>query len=820
MHLAQEFGLQSMLPPGTIIWQHVGRGLSSTVDVVMASSGLADRLVRCCIHEHDHGSDHRPIEIRFSTGARGQGPRPSRLLPERADWSQIGVEVLTRLESIPLPQTATPINLDNVAESFLQVVVEVVHSRVPRAKPSAHVKRWWSPDLSLLRQSLSASRNYVTTLQRRGDDSSAARQAFRSLRREYFQRIEKQKREHWKDFLADPNNIWRANSYARSTGQTSAVPTLVKNGTEAETDEAKADMLMKTFFPIPPAPKARGETRLASAPGQRSDVPRDLPEVTAEEIRQAIFRQNPKKAPGSDEITFDIWRRLLEYVAPWVRWIYQASLDLGYVPQSWRTAKIIALKKPGKSDYTVPKAYRPISLLPTISKGLEAIVAARLSYLAERYSLLPTNHFGARKQRSCEQALDVLVEKIFEAWKGGRVLSLVTFDVQGAFNGVHPAVLEERLRERSVPEKMVRWIRSFCEGRTGSVVVGNYTSDCVAIRHAGIPQGSPLSPILYIFYNAGLVESRVDRRGGSLGFVDDFTAWRTGRSYVETTARLPAEVLQPAARWSEESGATFEASKTGFIHFDRRPKDGEPKPALHFFESEVKAQDAIKILGVILDSKLNMTAHMDKIITTATKKCLAIGRLRGIRPKQMRQLHRTVVDTTTDYAASTWYARGRLGVQQHTTRLERILRMGAQAIIGAFRTVSAGVLQDEAGLETVDRRLARKTARHALDIRALPHHHPLWSIMNDMPRRNDRVRSPLFDIWSRYYKAIQGRKDVGLTPRLSYIFPPWHDLHDVVVIRDEAVARRIHWRLIGPLTRHQVYYTDASVEMDGPASQL
>lgn len=128
--------------------------------------------------------------------------------------------------------------------------------------------------------------------------------------------------------------------------------------------------------------------------------------------------------------------------------MYQTSLNLGYVPKLWRTAKIVALKKSGKLDYTLPKAYRPISLLPIISKGLEAVVAARLSYLAERCVLVcPKKHFGARKQRSSVQALDVLVKRIFEAWKGKRVLSLVTFDVQGAFNIVHPAVLECRLRE-------------------------------------------------------------------------------------------------------------------------------------------------------------------------------------------------------------------------------------------------------------------------------------------------------------------------------------------------------------------------------------
>jgi hypothetical protein len=59
-------------------------------------------------------------------------------------------------------------------------------------------------------------------------------------------------------------------------------------------------------------------------------------------------------------------------------------------------AKIIILQKPGKPDYTKLKAFRPISLLPTISKGLEAVIAIRLSYLVEEYSLLPKNHFGVR----------------------------------------------------------------------------------------------------------------------------------------------------------------------------------------------------------------------------------------------------------------------------------------------------------------------------------------------------------------------------------------------------------------------------------------
>jgi hypothetical protein len=92
-------------------------------------------------------------------------------------------------------------------------------------------------------------------------------------------------------------------------------------------------------------------------------------------------------------------------------------------------AKIITLQKLGKKDYTILKAFRLISLLLTISKGLEAVIATRLSYLAEEYSLLLKNHFRARPKRSTEQALNVLVERIYKAWRGKRTLSLISFNV-------------------------------------------------------------------------------------------------------------------------------------------------------------------------------------------------------------------------------------------------------------------------------------------------------------------------------------------------------------------------------------------------------
>lgn len=89
-------------------------------------------------------------------------------------------------------------------------------------------------------------------------------------------------------------------------------------------------------------------------------------------------------------------------------------------------AKIIPLKMPVKPDYTDPNSFRPISLLSTLSKAIEAIMAERISYQVERHGLLPLNHYGALKRKSTIDALFTVQEKIYQAWRDKKVLSLVT----------------------------------------------------------------------------------------------------------------------------------------------------------------------------------------------------------------------------------------------------------------------------------------------------------------------------------------------------------------------------------------------------------
>ncbi|THX99293.1 hypothetical protein D6D01_10441 [Aureobasidium pullulans] len=138
-----------------------------------------------------------------------------------------------------------------------------------------------------------------------------------------------------------------------------------------------------------------------------------------------------------------------------------------------------------------------------------------------------------------------------------------------------------------------------------------------------------------------------------------------------------------------------------------------------FNGAEINNTDRVKILGVTLDQKLRMDAYVERVTTAATTKCLALARLRGLRPKQMRQLYRSVVIPTTDYAASSWFSQARRGISRLVSRVERVQKMGAKIILRAFNGVALRILEAEASLEPVRERHARKAAAHLASLASL-----------------------------------------------------------------------------------------------------
>src|ERR1700677_1035559 len=117
-----------------------------------------------------------------------------------------------------------------------------------------------------------------------------------------------------------------------------------------------------------------------------------------------------------------VWKNLWPFLSERICAIFNASVDMGYYHRRWKTASIVVLRKPGKEDYADPGSYRPISLLNTLGKLLESVVAKRLSYWAEKHKLIPDTQFGGRAGRTTEQALLILANAVDRAWTKSKMV--------------------------------------------------------------------------------------------------------------------------------------------------------------------------------------------------------------------------------------------------------------------------------------------------------------------------------------------------------------------------------------------------------------
>ncbi|GAA5998315.1 hypothetical protein JCM11641_002900, partial [Rhodosporidiobolus odoratus] len=184
--------------------------------------------------------------------------------------------------------------------------------------------------------------------------------------------------------------------------------------------------------------------------------------------------------------------------------ICDAILRLGHLPRSWRDALGVVLKKPKKDDYSLAKSYRLISLEQCIAKIPEAIVARRLSHLVESHNLVPPCHFGARRGRGAEEAVACFVDDIKRQWRDGNVVVGIALDNAKAFPSVRTERVMEDMKERGLPEAARKLVKSWMEDRRVKLLFEGKESGWIEWA-SGLPQGSPLSPIIFLLYNSQLL---------------------------------------------------------------------------------------------------------------------------------------------------------------------------------------------------------------------------------------------------------------------------------------------------------------------------
>ncbi|RAL58161.1 hypothetical protein DID88_002332 [Monilinia fructigena] len=352
-------------------------------------------------------------------------------------------------------------------------------------------------------------------------------------------------------------------------------------------------------------------------------------------------------------------------------------------------------------------------------------------------------HGGALPKRSAVDLVASFVYDVESAFAQGKEVTLVTLDVQGAFDALLPRRLLERMRKQGWPGKLLRLIGSFLADRKVMVrLEGTYTAE--SKTQCGTPQGSPLSPILYVLYLAELLNQDRSLR---FGYADDIAIYRASKSVESNVTMLKRDVRQ-VMRWGAENKVAFAPEKLEMIHLSRKRNTNAPSirvsPELTITPVTAVGdeQPALRWLGVWIDRKLSFKRHVAERSTKALKVARHIKGLAGVRfgppAASLRKAVVTCVQSSLLYGSEVWYGGRRKPSASHgynrnrlvSTRLgpliektNKVMVLAARGVLPAWRTApTASVLRD-AGLPSGSTALEHARIRFrapAQDVRRRP----------------------------------------------------------------------------------------------------
>jgi ribonuclease HI len=362
-----------------------------------------------------------------------------------------------------------------------------------------------------------------------------------------------------------------------------------------------------------------------------------------------------------------------------------------------------------------------------------------------------------------------LLQRIKGAWRKDMVVSVLFLDIEGAFPNAVTDRLIHNLRRRRIPTAYVTFIQQLLANRRTKLKFDDYTSEAIYILN-GIGQGDPLSMLLYIIYNADLLQITGDENTeDSLGFVDDIALIAIGKDFEETTRRLRNMMTKEdgGLQWSKEHNSMFEVNKSVILHASRRtqknPEDDHSqipldRPTLTLQGQEIQEVQSYKYLGIQIDAQLRWKEQAQRVAANATKWILQYRRLTrpstGVSNKLMRQLYIAVALPKITYGLSTWYtpphkpagATKNTGSVAALKTLQKVQRLATLAITGALRSTPTDLLDAHAGVLPMELALSKVCFGSTIRLLTLPETHPIWKIVEQARQAQPKKHPGLIDL--------------------------------------------------------------------------
>jgi hypothetical protein len=295
----------------------------------------------------------------------------------------------------------------------------------------------------------------------------------------------------------------------------------------------------------------------------------------------------------------------LDIILDYLHKILVGCIAYGFIPQNWKTSKVIFIPKPGKSTYTDAKSFRPISLQSCLLKVLERLIDHHIRYTDGLE--VSVNQHAYLSGRSTDTALHHLISKIEKALSQKQSALCTFLDIDGAFNNTTIESVCKAAIEHHINPTIVKWIKQLLTNRIAYTTISGENFEITVNR--GCPQGGVLSPLLWTIVVDSLLRMLNEAGVYVQGFADDIVITILGFDH-DIIANLMDQTLRRVEIWCENNSLSVNPSKTELILSTRKRNNRIPTDSVKLFGENQKLVTQVGYVGVINDCKLNWNSHI------------------------------------------------------------------------------------------------------------------------------------------------------------------------------------------------------------------
>jgi len=412
-----------------------------------------------------------------------------------------------------------------------------------------------------------------------------------------------------------------------------------------------------------------------------------LPILTnPKELQNIIKNLKPKHSSATDNISNIIIKRLPLKIIISLTGIINAALHLSYFPNKWKVATIVPILKKSESR-TNPVSYRPISLLPSLSKIYERIILKHLNRHLTSNNILINEQFGFRRSLSCTHQLYVVTEHIRANMNLKKNTGILFLDIQKAFDKVWIEGLVQKLITIKIPPLLVKLLFNYLSNRSFRVKYHNTLSSSKPIL-AGVPQGSVLGPTLFnIFIN----DLPTTQDTSIALFADDTALYSSSARPLNTITRLQRAAtaiekwclmwrikMNPKKSIAIMFGPSCAKRYTPIVKIKKCKQIKKEIRYIKFFNQQILWKPHTKYLGVTLDKRLNWKYHIKSksgIAFSTANQLAPILKSHSVSLKNKVIIYKQAIRPILTYACPAWSDINDKSIKRMEAAQNKILRL-------------------------------------------------------------------------------------------------------------------------------------------------